>query len=416
MWWRTWAAAAVLSLLVGCQPSPPAVSPPAARSDVSLPLPAAMPTAEPTPFQQAPSPPTPVAARQVAAPAGAVAIGTPRAAEVIDVTYTSTFTPTPRPTLAPTATSVPPSPTPAPPTPTPDAARAAQQRFCDAAAPPARLALPPLAPFVHIPAPLVQSQPTPVAGGPRQEGSESAPNVTASSVVVLDDASGKLLYGREAFMRRAPASVTKIATTMVALERGPDLNGVLTTTVSAAALLQCDGSSVMGLEPNDHVKLETLLYGMMLPSGNDAAEQVAFSLAGSRERYVGWMNDKVASLGLRDTHFVTPSGMDSDEHYSTAYDMALLGRYAMSNPRFRTLAATPFFVGDDYYMHNLNPLLGSYEGADGVKVGYTEIAGRTMVASATRGGHRVYVSLMGSRALAADAIALFDWVWRTFRW
>jgi D-alanyl-D-alanine carboxypeptidase len=155
---------------------------------------------------------------------------------------------------------------------------------------------------------------------------------------------------------------------------------------------------------------------MMLPSGNDAAEQVAVSLAGSRRGFVDWMNERVASLGLHDTHFVTPSGMDSDEHYSTAYDMALLGRYAMSNPRFRTLAATPFFVGDDYYMHNLNPLLGSYEGADGVKVGYTEIAGRTMVASATRGGHRVYVSLMGSRALAADAIALFDWVWRTFRW
>src|SRR4030081_2994387 len=153
---------------------------------------------------------------------------------------------------------------------------------------------------------------------------------------------------------------------------------------------------------------------MMLPSGNDAAEQVAVSLAGSRERYVVWMNEKVASLHLLDTHFVTPSGMDADEHYSSAYDMAILGRSAMQNPEFRSIVSTPFFVGDDYYMHNLNPLLGSYEGADGVKIGYTGIAGRTIVASATRDGHRVYVSLLGSRNLAGDSVALFDWVWRNF--
>jgi D-alanyl-D-alanine carboxypeptidase len=240
--------------------------------------------------------------------------------------------------------------------------------------------------------------------------------VTARNVAVLDEASGNLLLAQDAFSRRAPASVTKIVTTIVALERGPDTKTIYTTTISASALVPCDGSSVMGLEPDDRVKLETLLYGMMLPSGNDAAEQVAVSLAGSRERYVAWMNEKVATLGLRDTHFVTPSGTDADEHYSSAYDMAVLGRYAMQNPTFRTLAATPFLISDDYYMHNLNPLLGSYPGADGVKVGYTEIAGRTFVASATRDGHRVYICLMGSRNLAADSIALFDWVWTTFRW
>ena len=80
------------------------------------------------------------------------------------------------------------------------------------------------------------------------------------------------------------------------------------------------------------------------------------------------------------------------------------------------IVATPFIVSDDYYMHNLNPLLSSYPGTDGVKIGYTEIAGRTVVASASRDGHRVYVSLMGSRNLGGDCIALFDWVWKTFRW
>jgi D-alanyl-D-alanine carboxypeptidase len=299
---------------------------------------------------------------------------------------------------------------------TPNSTQVAQQRFCDTAAPPARLPLPPLGPTIRITPPDVATRPTPAAGGPQIQAADPPPRVTARHVAVLDEASGNLLFAQDAFARQAPASITKIMTTIVALERGPDIKTTYATSVSAAALVACDGSSVMGLEPDDRVKLSTLLYGMMLPSGNDAAEQVAVSLAGSRERYVEWMNEKVAALHLRDTHFVTPSGMDSDEHYSSAYDMALLGRYAMQNPEFRAVVATPFVVADDYYMHNLNPLLGTYPGADGVKIGYTEIAGRTIVASATRAGHRVYVSLMGSRSLAADCIALFDWVWKSYRW
>ena len=299
---------------------------------------------------------------------------------------------------------------------TPDPTRAAQQQFCDTAAPAAHLPLPLLAPVIRITPPDVPTLPPPVAGGPHQTSAEPPPHVTAPHVAVLDETTGALLYSIDPFSRQAPASITKIATTIVALEREPDIKKVYTTTVSASALVACDGSSVMGLEPNDHVTLETLLYGMMLPSGNDAAEQVAYSLAGSRQTYVAWMNEKVTSLHLRDTHFVTPSGMDADDHYSSAYDMALLARYAMQNPEFRTLAGTKSFVGDDYYMRNLNPLLYSYAGADGVKIGYTEIAGRTIVASATRDGHRVYVSLLGSKNLGVDCSALFDWVWKTFQW
>src|SRR5205085_4828921 len=173
---------------------------------------------------------------------------------------------------------------------------------------------------------------------------------TAAHVAVLDEASAALMYSIDPYARAAPASITKIVTTIVALEREPDIKKMFTTTVSATALVACDGSSVMGLEPNDHVALETLLYGMMLPSGNDAAEQVAYSLAGTRQTYVAWMNEKVQSLHLRDTHFVTPSGMDADDHYSSAYDMALFARYAMQNAEFRTLARTKSFIGDDYYM------------------------------------------------------------------
>jgi D-alanyl-D-alanine carboxypeptidase len=327
-----------------------------------------------------------------------------------------TSTPTPQPTPRPTNTPIPPTPTAGPPRPTPDATQIVQQAYCDASAPPAHIAMPPLEPFVRIPTPATPTQLAPVSGGPRQEGTDPPPSVMARGVAVLDEASGALLYQRDPFLRAAPASITKIVTTIIALERMPDISRVLTTTVSATALAACDGSSLMGLEPNNRVHLQTLLYGMMLPSGNDAAEQVAFSLGGSREAYVAWMNDKVSALGLRDTHFVTPSGMDADDHYSSAYDMAVLGRYAMQNPMFRTIAATPYFVGDEYYMHNLNGLLSSYAGADGVKIGYTEIAGRTIVGSATRDGHRVYVSLMGSRNPNGDSITLFEWVWKTFRW
>jgi len=276
--------------------------------------------------------------------------------------------------------------------------------------------LPPIVSSVRIAPPTTQTEATPTTNGPRRNGADPAPIVTAGHVAVLDEASGALLHSVEPFTRQAPASITKIVTTIVALEREPDIKKVFTTTVSASALAACDGSSIMGLEPNDHVSLETLLYGMMLPSGNDAAEQVAYSLAGSRDTYVAWMNGLVASLHLQDTHFVTPSGMDVDDQYSSAYDMALLARYAMRNSEFRTLASTARFVGDDYYMHNLNPLLGVYAGADGVKIGWTDIAGHTIVASATRDGHRVFVCLMGSRNLSGDSVALFDWVWKTFRW
>ena len=336
----------------------------------------------------------------------------------------ATVIPTTVPTEVPTAIpTTPPTPTPVPtvvptevPTATPDPSRAEQEHYCDTAAPPAHVSLPPLAPVVRITPPDAATQPTPVTNGPTQTGSDPVPHVTASHVAVLDEGSAALLYSVDPFAREAPASITKIVTTIVALERQPDIKTVYTTTVSSSALAACDGSSIMGLEPDEHDTLETLLYGMMLPSGNDAAEQVAYSLAGSRQTYVGWMNQKVADLHLRDTHFVTPSGMDADDHYSSAYDMALLARYAMQNPEFRTLAAAKTYVGDDYSLHNLNAMLYSYAGADGVKIGYTDIAGKTIVASATRNGHRVYVSLLDSKNLAGDCTALLDWVWTNFSW
>ena len=170
------------------------------------------------------------------------------------------------------------------------------------------------------------------------------------------------------------------------------------------------------LEPGLDVSLRTLLYGMMLPSGNDAAEQVALTIGGSRGQYVDWMNQKVADLDLQDTHFVTPSGMDASGHYSSAYDMAMLARYAMHNPDFRAMAAAGTYRGDGFAFNNLNRLIGAYPGADGVKIGFTGRAHRTMVASVSRDGHRVYVGLMRSDNLVGDSTALLNWVFRNYHW
>jgi D-alanyl-D-alanine carboxypeptidase len=251
---------------------------------------------------------------------------------------------------------------------------------------------------------------------PRRTSDAPAPDTTAVHIAIIDDASGQLMYGEEPYTEVPQASTTKIATTIVALERTPDLTQRIKVTVSASEMVARDGSSTMGIEPGLTVSLDTLLHGMMLPSGNDAAEQVAVSLGGTRERYVDWMNQEVAALGLKDTHFVNPSGMDADGHYSSAYDMGMLARYAMRNATFRDLAADMSYSGDGFKMANLNRLLGVYPGADGVKIGFTDAAQKTFVASAVRDGHRVFVSLMRSEDLPGDSTALFNWVWDNFNW
>jgi D-alanyl-D-alanine carboxypeptidase len=268
-------------------------------------------------------------------------------------------------------------------------------------------------------APTVAQQTTltprlPVA--PQRVADTATPDTTAVHIAIVDDASGQLIYGEAPYSEVPQASTTKIATTIVALEREPDLSRRIRVTVSASAMVARDGSSTMGIEPGRSVSLDTLLHGMMLPSGNDAAEQVAVALADSRDQYIDWMNQEASALGLKDTHFVNPSGMDAPGHYSSAYDMAMLARYAMHNATFRDLAATSRYAGDGYPMQNLNRLLDLYPGADGVKIGYTDAALKTIVASASRDGHRVYISLMRSQDLVGDCTRLFNWVWDSFAW
>lgn len=253
-------------------------------------------------------------------------------------------------------------------------------------------------------------------GAPRRVKDEPPPNVSAHAVAVVDEATGELLYGQHPHMPLPPASTTKIMTAIVALERGADLARTFTAAFSASEMVARDGSSVMGMEPGEELSLRLLLYGMLLPSANDGAEQVALSLGGTRQQFLQWMNEKAQELGLRNTQFRSPSGMDTVGHCSSAYDMAMTARYAMQNPVFREIAATDHIVIKDYWLTNYNPLIGSVEGADGVKIGYTDAAGRTIVGSATREGHRVYVSLMHSDDLLGDSTALFNWVFDSFDW
>jgi D-alanyl-D-alanine carboxypeptidase len=252
---------------------------------------------------------------------------------------------------------------------------------------------------------------------PRRAVPVAPPPVSAPEVAVVDDDTGLLLYGLRPHAREAPASTTKIATAIVALEHAASLDNPVRVTVDGWAMAAADGSSVMGLVPGQRLSLRTLLFGLLLPSGNDAAEQLATSVAESRAQFVGWMNSvAVDELGLADTHFVNPSGLDADGHYSSAYDLAQLARRAMRDDAFREIVATPDIRSDGLVLSGHNPLIGGYVGADGVKTGSTDAAGRVIVGSAIHNGHRVYVVVMHSDDLLADSTALFDWTWQQFAW
>jgi hypothetical protein len=247
---------------------------------------------------------------------------------------------------------------------------------------------------------------------PTRVGQEWPTNPTAELAVALDGESGGLLYGKDAHKRLAPASLTKIMTAIVAIERGNPQDKVAID-VDSRTMWE---STVMGLTPGESLALETLLYGLMLPSGNDAALAIARHVGGSEARFVDLMNEKVKALGLQDTQFRNPHGLDAEGHYSSAYDMAIMARYAMQSPLFQSLSGAQHWQAEGYDLWNLNKLLGHYPGADGVKVGFTDNAGRCLVASATRDGHRVFVTVIRSHDPAGDSRALLDYAFQNFKW
>jgi D-alanyl-D-alanine carboxypeptidase (penicillin-binding protein 5/6) len=234
----------------------------------------------------------------------------------------------------------------------------------------------------------------------------------------VDAETGRVLYGLDEHARHYPASTTKIMTAILALENRPLDEMVVAQ--SDGMRMSAAGSSVMGLAPGVQISIRDLLYGLMLPSGNDAALDLARAVdGGSVDAFVARMNAKAAELRLQNTHFRNPHGLDARGHYSSAYDLAMLARYAMGSEEFRRIAATQWYhlsAPSDYNLYNGNSLLGDYPGADGVKIGWTNRAGWTFVASAVRGGRRLIVTVLDSQDRDADAAALFDWAFGAHHW
>lgn len=226
----------------------------------------------------------------------------------------------------------------------------------------------------------------------------------------MDAATGQVLIEYEGRTSLPIASTTKIMTAILALERG-DLSDIVTVGQKPYET----GGTTIWLEVGEQQTLEDLLYALMLESANDAAVAIAEHLAGTEERFAEWMNGTARSLGATGTHFVNSHGLHDPEHYSTAYDLALITRHALQNERFRQIVATetwemPGAPGNaKRHLQSHNQLLGYYEGANGVKNGFTEEALQTNVASARRGETELIAVVLGAeRRLWTSSMALLD--------
>ena len=257
---------------------------------------------------------------------------------------------------------------------------------------------------------------TPAPAAPIPSRATSAPLVTAAAIAIVDGASGALLYDKDAHGSYPPASLTKIITALVALRHGR-LEQEITANYDPA---QLPDSTLMGIKPGERYTLEDLLYGLLLPSGGDAALAIANAIGGSVPSFVAMMNAEATRLGLRNSNFVNPHGLDAPDLRSSAYDMAIAGRFGtLTYPIFRTIVGTRAWDVHgtrSFEIYNLNKFLWNYQGADGVKIGYTDLAGRTIVASATRNGHQVIVSLMRLGDYVGDTVPLFNWAYESFKW
>lgn len=222
------------------------------------------------------------------------------------------------------------------------------------------------------------------------QGTIPGPSTHAKSAALIDVTSGRILYSKDGDKELRIASLTKIMTAIVAIEQGKLDDKVK---VSSTAFAK-EGSSLY-LKLGEEMTLENMLYGLMLRSGNDAASAIAEHVGGSEEGFVLLMNQKAEEIGLKHSHFMNPHGLDADGHYSTANDLARLTAYALHNPVFKRIVATEDKSAPnpneswEYSWHNKNKMLRLYEGADGVKTGYTKKAFRCLVSSATRNGQQL---------------------------
>ncbi len=233
---------------------------------------------------------------------------------------------------------------------------------------------------------------------------EQMPNVSAHAALLMESESGDILFAKNADEPMLIASTTKILTALLVLENC-GLDELVTIEPSWAAV---EGSS-MYLEAGESYRVEELLYGLMLASGNDAAVALACHAAGSVEAFAALMNDKAAAIGCRNAHFVNPNGLDDDAHYASASDLALITREALKNEQFCAIVSRKnATVGGQSYQ-NHNKLLSMYEGVFGVKTGYTKAAGRSLVSCCERGGMTLVCVTLSAPDDWQDHMSLYDW-------
>lgn len=239
------------------------------------------------------------------------------------------------------------------------------------------------------------------------------PVLDSRYICVIDYESGRVLFEKDSDKIVPMASTTKIMTAIVALENS-DLKYVAAVSKRAASV----GGSTVGLKYGQKVTMEELLYGLMLRSGNDCAIAIAENVSGSVEKFTALMDSKAFDIGAFSTHFSTPHGLDADGHYTTAYDLALITRYAMGNDVFARIVGTRNVTLDGAdgkrSFYNINRILGMVEGADGVKTGYTGKAGKCLVSSAYKDGRRVICVILNSTDRWNDSKALLEYGFKNF--
>ncbi|MBP1758165.1 MAG: D-alanyl-D-alanine carboxypeptidase [Firmicutes bacterium] len=231
------------------------------------------------------------------------------------------------------------------------------------------------------------------------------PKVAASSAILVDYDSGRILYEQNPHEKRLIASITKLMTALVAVESHPDLTQEVEVKPEWTG---AEGSSLY-LKAGEVWRLETLLYGLLLHSGNDAAIAIAGFCAGDETRFVSWMNRRAQDLGMTSTRFQNPNGLNHEEHYSTAADMAKLAAACLRNEAVARIVATKSIAVEGRTFQNHNKLLWQYEGCIGMKTGYTQMAGRTLVSAARRDGQTLIVVTLNDPDDWKDHKTLYDY-------
>lgn len=239
---------------------------------------------------------------------------------------------------------------------------------------------------------------------------QSIPAITAEAAILMDLNTGEVLYGKQEHQKRPPASLTKVMTGYLAAKHMLDREQFVTISTFAAET----GESSLDLKPDDVLSFEHLLYGALLKSANDACVAIAEYIAGSEEAFIDMMNLQACLLGCANTKFKNTNGLPEENHYSSAYDLAVMTRAAMQNQTFAQIVQTKNHLvqwqdGRKLLVHNTNRLLREYPGAIGVKTGTTNEAGQCLIAVAERDERKVVVVVLKSKNRFYDATVLLDY-------